>query len=395
LSIRPAITESAGSDRHIKMAPVTAIAEYLDEISEIDFFETPQREIQDADIDKLVEQIGITRIAWTTQLDRLCTPTLYCVRPTALHACAIYSSGKAFDPRRALLSSVFESYERWAAERPTFSVEASADDLVEYARGRDLTIFESPGVEPAMRIRWALGRNVATAGFAAAPACYVEFPPIAPGDQKFTTTGLASHGGFADATQNALLECIERHHTSALAPSTISRVAAVSFSMEAARLAETFARENIELHTFVIDNGSPFRTAYCYAYDHWLGVPQIHCSGFGASTCLKTAVDKAMLEVVQSRAAMISGLRADVSASAFRWRHDYRQNSEHLAWLEKLRSVERLFNADSAAPDSADTLGSVLGSMTACNFTPLIFPLRTAAGFPAVRAFVPELNDCC
>jgi ribosomal protein S12 methylthiotransferase accessory factor len=377
------------------MALKIEIADQLDEISGIDFFEVPQQEIRDADLDRLVDAIEVTRIAWTTRLDRLGVPTLYCVRPSALHPCAIYSSGKAFDPRRALLSSVFESYERWAAERPAYGVEASADDLAEFAKRNSLAVFETPGVESSARIEWALGKSFGATEFAAVPACYVEFPPVRLTDGKFTTTGLASHTAPAEAASNALLECIERDRAAGLTVSSLMRVTVDSFSVEAMRLAETFARESIELHTFVIGGDGPFKTAYCYAYDHWLGVPQIHCSGFGASTCLTAAVDKAMLEVVQSRAAMISGLRADVSASAFRWRQDYRQNTEHLAWLDKLRSIDQVMDAGSTLREADDTLGGVLAGMTACGLTPLIFPLRTAVGFPAVRAFVPELDDCC
>jgi YcaO-like protein with predicted kinase domain len=384
----------------------TCIGASLERIAAIDFCEASESELRDEDVDRLVEAIGITRIAWTTRLDRLCVPTLYCVRPAALHPCAIYSSGKAFEPRPALLSSVFESYERWAAERAAFCLEASPDDLFENSRELGLTVFEPSDARSAAPIRWALGRNLGSSAFAAIPAGYVEFPPETSTDQQFTTTGLAAHVTFSEAASNALLECVERHATAALTSRNIFRVAAADFSTRARCLADTFAREDIELHTFVIGSDARFKTAYCYAYDHWLGVPQIHCSGFGASTCVAAAVDKAMLEVVQSRAAMISGLRDDVAVLASGRKHDeYRENVGHLTWLEQLRGVTQafvtqefdtqVFDSRAAKPEQTEGLHEVLANFAASDRAALVFPLRTAAGLAAVRAIVPGLDDCC
>lgn len=370
-----------------------SIAESLERIARIDFLAASDRNIQPRDVDTLVGAIGITRIAWTTQLDRLGTPTLYCVRPAALHPCAIYSSGKAFDARRALLSGVFECYERWAAEQPAFCLEASANDLAESSQGCRLTVYEPPGFDSASRIRWALGRSLGSDEFAAIPACYVEFPPGAAAGQSSTTTGLAAHADYAEACKNALLECVERHYTAALTVSKMARVAAEDFSEQASRLAEAFAREDIELHAFVIDPDARLKTAYCYAYDHWLGTPRIQCSGFGASTSPRAAVDKAILEIVQSRAAMISGLRDDVSEFFTHWRDNYRENTEHLAWLEQIRSVERVCDVGTGDSEPAAALPELLATLAADDLTPLIFPLRRAAGFPAVRALIPQLND--
>jgi YcaO-like protein with predicted kinase domain len=337
----------------------------------------------------------VTRIAWTTQLDRLSCPSVYCVRPAARDPCAIYSSGKAFEARRALLSGLFECYERWAAEASAFSFEASADELAEHAQGLGLTLFEAPGAESTAQVRWAFGRNLASGELAAIPACHVEFPPGVAGQRRFTTTGLAAHAGFSDAVSNALLECVERHQAAALICRDLARVAEESFSESARALAGTFASENIELHTFVVDPHARIKTVYCYAYDHWLGVPRIHCSGYGASARLRSAVDKAMLEVVQGRAAMMSGLRDDVSAEVTGAAPDqYRENLKHLDWLGELRSVDRVFAAG-PEPVSVETVTDLVAGLAADRCTPLIFPLRTALGFPAVRAIVPELDDCC
>jgi ribosomal protein S12 methylthiotransferase accessory factor len=378
------------------LSGVRALAvDILDRIAAIDFHEASDRIVEDADIKRLSKAIGLTRIAWTTQLDRLSSPSVYCVRPAARDPCAIYSSGKAFDARHAVLSGLFECYERWAAEDAAFCLEASSDELAEHAQGLNLTLFEPPGSESTRPVRWAFGRDLASAAFAAIPACFVEFPPEAGSRQRFTTTGLAAHASLPQAVSNALLECVERHQAAALLSDKLVRVGDDHFSDEARCLAGKFECENVELQTFVIDANARVRTVYCYAYDHWLGVPRIHCSGYGASGHLRVAVDKAMLEVVQSRAAMISGLRDDVSARVIgKASHQYHENLEHLAWLEKLRSVDRVFDAG-PRPEPMDTIENIVAGLTSDHCTALVFPLRSALGFPAVRAIIPELDDCC
>src|SRR5215813_60929 len=77
------------------------------------------------DIRNLMCEIGATRLGATTLLDRLGLPTYYCIRPSARHPQAIYSSGKGLTDYQARISSVFESYDRWAAEEPEFQAVAT------------------------------------------------------------------------------------------------------------------------------------------------------------------------------------------------------------------------------------------------------------------------------
>src|SRR4051794_36075925 len=76
------------------------------------------------------ERAGVTRLARCTDLDRIGIPNYYAVRPGAKNPSAIIASGKGVSPALAVLSALFEAFERWAAEDfegPSFA--ASRRDL--------------------------------------------------------------------------------------------------------------------------------------------------------------------------------------------------------------------------------------------------------------------------
>jgi YcaO-like protein with predicted kinase domain len=372
-------------------ARADAIGQSLSRIAELDPFDFRETEIGDPQIRELADAIGIKRIASTMLLDRIATPTAYCVRPSARHPCAMYSSGKGFDARQAVISSVFECYERWAAERAAFTVRHSLVELLRLTACYELCILEPEGLDPSAAIDWALGRYLCSERCVAAPASYVEFP-----GSEATTTGLAAHSSRAQAVANAFFECVERHQTATLQRADLHRVCSSHLSCEAQALAVRLAGEDIELHSFVIDPSSRVKTVYCFAYDHWLGLPQLQCSGFGASTCVQNAADRALLEVAQSRAAFISGLRADVAEFVSDRASGQQEGSVQREWLDRLRSVTKVFDGGSGT--GTDFNGSLARALTDFAteeaLTPMLFPMRSRLCLHAVRVVIPELIDC-
>jgi len=135
----------------------------------------PGEVLSDREIRTLMGEIGVTRIGCTTLLDRLGIPTHYCVRPSAMHPCAIYSSGKGLTDYQAIISSLFESYERWAAESPAFQIVATKDEIVNVASKQGMLVL-TPGNVDGDLSRWAFGRDIGTNQLAAAPLNLVQFP---------------------------------------------------------------------------------------------------------------------------------------------------------------------------------------------------------------------------
>jgi YcaO-like protein with predicted kinase domain len=341
----------------------------------------------------LMLEIGATRLASSTLLDRLGIPAYYCIRPSALDPCAIYSSGKGLSAYQASMSAIFESYERWAAERALYKETATLQELLLLARRRPLVIYSYSDMtsEP---VEWAFGKNMLTQQVVAAPADMVQFPPVSA--RLTTTTGLAAHTASYDAIRNGYFECVERHYSANIEPGNLLRVSVADFC-ERCRKVDTIFRDNdIELHAFVIPSSACF-IVYCFSYDHWLGVPQMHCSGFGASDSLNEALQRALLEIVQGRAAYISGLRDDVS-KYIKPKSDQIDSSEQYKWLEQLRSLRHTYSHASAS--GAESSGTVFSEtiLRMSNNTgaksPTCFPLRTAQQFPAFRIVIPELDDC-
>src|SRR5262245_10401994 len=73
---------------------------------------------------------GVTRLADSTGLDRIGLPNWYAVRPSALCPTAIIASGKGPSRQLAILSALYEAFERWAAESSAGAViSASVDQL--------------------------------------------------------------------------------------------------------------------------------------------------------------------------------------------------------------------------------------------------------------------------
>jgi YcaO-like protein with predicted kinase domain len=346
-------------------------------------------------IGSLMAKIDATRLASTTLLDRLGLPTYYCVRPSARHPLAVYSSGKGLSDDQAKISSVFECYERWAAERCAFEAVATYDEIASFAAQRDIAIVRR-AEERAGPIRWAFGKHILTSQIAAAPSECVEFPSLdAMG--PITTTGLAAHTADYEAIRAGFFECVERHYAAHMCLEDLRRLSLDECPLRLQSLANAFRDNEIELHAFLIASAPICFVVYCYTRDDWLGLPQMHCSGFGASDCLFEAIERAVLEIVQGRAAFITGLRDDVrlhvAAGAIRM-----NSTTQLDWLQRLRnirewSVERTYSTSGRTWDSFFKTVAQMKEESPAK-TPICFPLRTVLGLPAVRILVPELDDC-
>jgi YcaO-like protein with predicted kinase domain len=355
----------------------------------------PQRTLSGLEIRGLMLDIGATRLAATTLLDRLSVPICYCVRPAAVHPCAIYSSGKGFDEYQARISALFECYERWAAERSAFQGEASHENIARLAVKRNVLVIRRPGRQPPTTC-WAFGRNIATGQLATAPVDLVEFPSTNP-RAVTTTSGLAAHTTLLGAVRAGYFECLERHYTAHMRIADFRRLSLADFPEHVQSIGRTFSDNDIEIHAFVVASVPSCSVVYAFAYDHWIGAPQMHCSGFAASGSVIEALERSLLEIAQGRAAFVSGLRDDVrDGVAPKGRRV--DSSKQFAWLEDLRRVGAMFRpckGDTAATTNDSFVPSVrrIRERTPAKH-PVCFPLRTISGFPAVRVFVPELDDC-
>ena len=265
------------------------------------------------DLKRLTSEIGVSRLGDATNLDRINAHNFYAIRPAARHPDAIYSSGKGFTRFDAQTKAVFGSHERWAAEAPAHCFDATSPEVAAAAARVDAVIYLAHKLATDVPVRGWWDGDCLTRSVAVAPEPMIAFPASDPAYPPATTTGLAGHVSQALAIETAILE-----RRSVMLPprwphSVSNGLIAMQSSASAWHLLDTMAAENIECLIFRIDHGAPFalQVSYAFAFDHVLGVPQSHCSGLGAALTLADAIDKALLEVTQSRSAFITGMRDD------------------------------------------------------------------------------------
>jgi YcaO-like protein with predicted kinase domain len=366
----------------------------VEAIARIDLWSQFEASLQQECVFKFASEFGVTRIGWTTLLDRLSIPTCYCVRPAAKHPICAYSSGKGFDERTALLSGVFEAYERWAAEESLLTFSASLPQLKsQIGQFRNVLVVSTDLVSDDPTY-WSVGRHLLTEQAVIAHSSLVEFPPRDATLTISTTTGLAAHTSHRYATESGILECIERHASANMTLGKLLRVGPACLSEKAKQLVNRMCAEGIECHLFVIDDTPHLAwTVYCYAYDNYLELPQLQCSGFGAALSVAEAADKALLEVCQSRAAMISGLRDDVSIRVSPKSLNFKDIADQRAWRDQLRMITGAIPEwHSRATETSDVRSLAITGGVGSHWA--AFPLRACRGLPAVRVLGMALDDC-
>lgn len=348
-------------------------------------------------LSELSRQIGVTRVASTTLLDRIGVPTGYAVRPAALHPAAIYSSGKGATRFEADVTAVFESYERWAAEESLYSFVATLSQLVRWADTLDFHYIVPDEFDEEREHRWSLGKDISDDRVLAMPSEWVEFPPSGRFGYRCSTTGLAAHTNLDQAILSGALECLERHHTAGLAIEELRRIDGRRYGQLARSLLERFTANDIEIHCFLLAQAAAYSVVYCFGFDQALRFPQVHCSGFAAGIDMQHALVSALLEVAQGRAAFASGLRDDVARSVRPKQTHACHDAMQLSWLESLRAVSTLAVPQPTLRSGHRTLSKELAiELKAAAGVETIgcFPLRQVLEYPAVRIVIPELNDC-
>jgi YcaO-like protein with predicted kinase domain len=165
-------------------------------------------------------QMGITRLANVTGLDRIGMPVFMATRPNSRSVAV--SQGKGLSLEAAEASAVMEAVETWHAERISMPMRyAALADLRKDTSVADvdrLPRVRSGRFHAAKRILWIEGSNIAAREAAWVPYEMVHTDythPAAPGHGCFpcSTNGLASGNNLPEASCHAICELIERDAT--------------------------------------------------------------------------------------------------------------------------------------------------------------------------------------
>ncbi|KIC40992.1 hypothetical protein RA28_21720 [Ruegeria sp. ANG-S4] len=281
-------------------------------------------------------QMGITRIADLTGLDRIGLPTVMVTRPNSRSVAV--SLGKGLTPSAARASGVMEAIESWHAERielplrlASFADLAATEQVVDTAQ---LPRVTGADFDPHDRRLWIEGVDLKADGLCWVPYEMVDtdYTTSSVGQNRAfprTTNGLASGNSVTEASCHAICEVIERDattlwHHRGIAPRINPE------TVDDARCKHAMDRITTAGLQFGIWNTTSdagiacFRCMICdesSAAGH-IGI------GDGCHPDRAIALLRALTEAAQTRLTYISGARDDLDPAEFTdtarsWRGDY------------------------------------------------------------------------
>lgn len=283
-------------------------------------------------IQPLIRQAGITRIADLTHLDSSGVAVHTAARPNA--KTLVMAQGKGLTPLLSKVSAVMESLELSFAEQPVVPElrgvsERKLESRLEYPLAK-LDLHESSILTRDTELDWASAETIATGRSILYPTGYVYLdrrsgrawqPPFF----TISSNGLASGNTLTEATLHALCEIIERDSVARASPDVTARPVATE---SLASRALTSLVEQVE------DRGNTVRL---YDLTDRLDVPCFGATvggdgfaprlfaGFGCHPDSAIAALRAVTEAIQNRVCLIAGSRDDLAT----WRYEQ-------LWLDPL-----------------------------------------------------------
>ena len=272
--------------------------------------------------------LGITRVARQTDLDRIGMPVWAAFRPNSRSLSG--SQGKGLTDAAACASAIMEAAEVAVAERPqTMKIISSADDLTaRRQRWHDpVRLLKRHSVfSTSTRMTWLPGRDLHSSERVWVPLDAVDMD----GERSRlkgickTSNGLASGNTIEEAIFHGLCELIERDGT-ALA-SLLPLDAALSGCFDASALGDAAvdglvatieaAGFRIRLFDQTSDLGVPVIMAVLAPIQDELRYLDIS-AGWGSHPVAARAAIRAITEAAQSRVTSIAASRDDIGEAAF------------------------------------------------------------------------------
>lgn len=268
-------------------------------------------------------EVGITRLASQTGLDRVGVPCYAAIRPNSLTIAS--HQGKGEDELGAKLSAIMEAAEYAVAEAPETPGRTLSLDQVRIAGLATLDVSSllprGFAVDSALPVRWVEGTDIATGGPILVPydAVVLGVAPAAFTPISQSTNGIAAGTTMDRALLHALCELIERDavclwgfrsDTSAFA----TAVAPEAFNDAGVdRLVAQIARAGYRIHLFdqTTNVGVPVIYAVMFPAD---GADK-HFDAASGAACHPVAgiaARKAIIEAAQTHVTNIAGARDDI-----------------------------------------------------------------------------------
>jgi len=351
-------------------------------------------------VQSAVPDIGVTRIADISGLDRIGLPVFSAIRPSAADGAISVYAGKGTTETEARVSVIMEAVERFSAEVTNFEGQLQFDSY-EHLSADNFAVNPADLILPGYlskdtKIEWYSGWDILNDEEVIVPANAVFHPysPVQGHWQLFrsNTNGLASGNVMEEAIFHGLMEVIERD---AVSIAEINRNPGLGLIADTSRVSEII--DKFELQGIVVrlwslptDTGVP--TVVAASDDEKMRDASLLVMGAGSHTDPEIAALRALTEVAQSRATQIHGAREDTNRESMARMIGYeRMKRLNKHWLEKPRETIELDELEDMATASIDgdirivldRLQNVADSVIISDIT------ATAIGVPAVRVIIP------
>jgi len=351
-------------------------------------------------IQKAVPEVGITRIADITGLDRIGLPVFSAIRPSAADGAISVYAGKGASETEARVSVIMEAVERFSAEVGNFNERLLFDSYEHLA-------VDSRAVNPAdlilpghlcadTKIEWYSGWDLLNDEEVLVPANAVFHPytPVQGNWQLFrsNTNGLASGNVMEEAIFHGLMEVIERD---AVSIAEINRNPGRGLNVGVGRVSEMinkFELQGILVRLWWLPTDTGIPTVVAASDDEKMRDASLLVMGAGSHIDPEIAALRALTEVAQSRATQIHGAREDTNRESVARMIGYeRMKRLNKHWLEEPSEYVELNELENASTMFIDSdIRLVLGRLQNVASSVIISDITVSAiGVPSVRAIIP------
>jgi len=359
-----------------------------------------------AKVTALMPQLGITRVANVTGLDRIGIPVVMVCRPNA-RSLAV-SQGKGCDLDAARASGLMEAAELYHAEHIELPLKlGSLAELEGTHRFADLARMAriSDDFHRHLVTVWIEGTDLVSGEarwlpYESVRANFTLPPPPGSGCFDCSTNGLASGNSMAEAISHAICEVIERDAITlwnaggnrartgtGLDPESIDDPAcrALLDRIEAADF-------DVTLWEITSDTGVP--AFFCLMTDR--RDPLQHLGiGAGAHPVPGIALSRALTEAVQVRTTYIAGARDDLSHREYSTLGRAEKARLAARWREEHRPLRDFRQIEGHVSDNLDEdIGWLLGRLAAMGMGEVLAVdlSKPALGLRVVRVVIPGLE---
>ena len=351
-------------------------------------------------VKSVAPEVGITRVADISGLDRVGLPVFSAIRPSAPGGAISVYAGKGTTESEARVSVIMEAVERFSAEVDNFEERLSFDSYEQISA-------ENSAVNPAdlilpgylsseTKIEWHSSWDLLNDEEVFVPANAV-FHPYTPAQGRWqlfrsNTNGLASGNVMEEAIFHGLMEVIERDAISIAESDRNPGLGIEVGSDRVGNIVNMFERQGIRIRLWWLPTDSGVPTVAAASDDEKLRDASLLVMGAGSHSDPEIAALRALTEVAQSRATQIHGAREDTD----------RESSMRMIGYERMKRLNRHWLAEPRETIQLDTIGTTATSTIDGDIRSTLKSLRGVAdrvivsdltvsviGVPTVRVIIP------